>query len=102
MVAVENGGFDEARDGAGRGIANGNGLDHVVALEHGAHAVEEFGGINLRAVAIQHALDEHGEGGGRGEQNQPDHRAAIGQKRWHEVFIGGWTTGDKWQVRHET
>jgi hypothetical protein len=22
-------------------------------------------------------------------QNQPDHRAAIGQKRWHEVFIGG-------------
>jgi len=47
---------------------------------------EKFGGIDLRAMAIQHALDEHGEGDGRGEQNQPDHRAAIGQKRWHEVF----------------
>jgi hypothetical protein len=40
-------------------------------------------------VAIEHALDEGGEGDGRGEHNQPDHRAAMGQKRWHEVFIGG-------------
>ena len=67
LVAVEDGGFDEARDRAGRGVADGNGLDDVVALEHGAHAVEEFGGIDLRAVAVQRALDEHDEGDGRGD-----------------------------------
>jgi hypothetical protein len=26
----------------------------------------------------------------------------MGQKRWHEVFIGGQATGDKRQVMHET
>jgi hypothetical protein len=33
-------------------------------------------------VTKQHALDEHDKGNGRGNQNQPDYRAAIGQKQW--------------------
>ena len=78
LVAVEDGGLDNARDRAGRGVANRNGLDHVVALEHGADAVEELGGIDLRAVAEQRALDENDEGGRRGDHNQPDHRVAVG------------------------
>ena len=78
LVAVQNGGLDDARDRTGRGVADGNGLDDVVALEHVADAVEEFGGVDLRAVTVEDALDEHNEGDGCGEQNQPDHRAAVG------------------------
>ena len=88
-VAVENGGFDQARHRTGRGITDGNGLDDIVALEHISHAVEEFSGIDLRTVAVQHAFDKHHQRNGRGDQNQPDHRAAVGQKRWqHVTFIG--------------
>ena len=74
--AVENGRLDEARDGAGRGVADRNGLDNVVALDDRADAVEKLGGIDLRAVTKQHPLDKHDEGGCPGNQNQPDHRAA--------------------------
>ena len=78
VFTVQDGGFDEARDGPGGGIANGNGLDNVAALDDGADAVEEFGGVDLRTMAEQRAFDEHDGGGGGGDQDQPDHRPAVG------------------------
>ena len=54
-------------------------LDDVVAFEHGAHAVEELGGVDLRAVAVQEAFDEHDDPHRAREQDDPEHRPAIGQ-----------------------
>ena len=71
VVAVQDGGLDQPRDGAGGGVANGQRLDHVIALEDGAHAVEKLGRVNLRAMTMQKPLNEGRHGHGADEQEQP-------------------------------
>ena len=78
MFARENGSFDEPRDGTSRGIANGNRLDDVAALDDGADAIEKLGGVDLRAMTKKRAFDEHDGGGGGGDEDEPDDRPAIG------------------------
>ena len=79
MIAIEDGDLDEPRHGAGCGVADGNGFHHVVALDHGAHAVEELGGIDLRAVTMQGAFNEDHDSCRTRKKNDPEHRAAVGQ-----------------------
>ena len=78
-LAAQDGVLHEPRDGAGRGVADGERLHDVVALEHRAHAGEELGGIDLRAVEVEHPLDKHGDGHCAQEQQQPHNRPARGE-----------------------
>ncbi len=79
LVTIHDGSLDQPCDGPGRGVANGQRLDQVVALQDGADAVEEFGRVDLRAVAMQKPLDEHRHRYRADDQEQPQHRAAVGQ-----------------------
>jgi len=49
-IAIQYGRLDQARHRSGCGIADGNGLDDVIALEHRAHPIQELNRINLRAI----------------------------------------------------
>ena len=77
FLAVDDGGLDEAGDRSGGGVADGDGLDDVFALENGADAVEEFGGVNLGAVAEEGALDKDDEGDDGGDEDDPDDQPAM-------------------------
>jgi hypothetical protein len=77
LVAVQDRDLHEARDRTGRGVADGDGFDDVVALEDVAHAVEELDGVDLGAMEMQHAFNEHDHARGAGKQDDPDHRAAL-------------------------
>ena len=71
VVTVRNGGLHQPGNRPRRRIANREGLDDVVALEHGAHAVEKLGRVDLGPVAMEKALDKHRHRHRTNEQDQP-------------------------------
>jgi len=102
VVAIEDGGFDEASDGAGRGIADGKGLDDIIAFEDVADAVEELGRINLGAMAVKKSFDKNDDSNGAGEKDDPEDRTAVVYKkpqRNHLFFIRFMSVSSKGKVR---
>lgn len=75
--AIEDGDFDQASNRAGRGVANGDGFDGVVALEDVANTVQELGGVNLFAVVLENAFEENSQSHGAGKHDDPHHWPAI-------------------------
>lgn len=75
--AVEDGGFDQAGDGAGRGLADGDGFEDLSSIEHVAHAAEELDRVDLHAVIMQESLDDHGQRARAQDQQGNEHDAEL-------------------------
>ena len=65
------------RDGAGRLLANQNGLVGIAAIEHVADALQEVARINRRASQVQKALEENHGGDQPAQQDEPQDGTAC-------------------------
>src|SRR5436190_2017318 len=80
VIPVQNSGFNQARDRAGGGVANGQGFNDVFPLQNGSDAVQELGGIDLSAMTVKKALNKNDYGDRAAEQNDPQHQPAVSQQ----------------------
>ena len=78
-LPIEDRYFHQARHRSRCGVADREGLDHVLALENVAHPVQELHRVNLCAVKMEDALNKHSQGHGARTKDQPDHRPAVRQ-----------------------
>ena len=76
-VSVEYARLHQSRHRSGCGVANRDGLDDVLALEHVANAVEEIERIDLLPVVMKEALYENRHCDSSDHQQQPHHGPAM-------------------------
>ena len=57
-IAAQDRGFYQAGDGSWGGIANGDGLDDIVALEHITNTGQKLRRINLHPVVVEKSLND--------------------------------------------
>ena len=89
VIAIQDGGLDQARHGAGRGVADRNRFNHIIAAQHVADAVEELDRIDLRRVIVQKPLDEDDDGDGADQEDQPQCQTVLRKQQLpkHTILI---------------